>query len=67
MIQIILQTKAFKALPQFSKFMAIKRVNRVKIEEEIVIARNIGLEQWKKQTPLQANWQAIVEEIITKE
>lgn len=61
------QTQAYKALPQLSQQMAMKRVNRIQIEEEIIICRNVGIEVWKNQTPLQKRWKTIVVEIINFE
>lgn len=61
------QTKSYLRLEKFSQQMVMKRVNRLQIEEEIIIARNIGLEQWHKQTPLQERWKNIVIEIINNE
>ena len=61
------ETKAFKALPPLSQQMALKRVNRLQIEDAIIIARTIGIEQWKASTPLQPRWQQIVVEIIENE
>lgn len=61
------QTQAYKALPQLSQQMAMKRVNRIQIEEELIVCRNVGIEVWKKQTPLQERWKKIVVEIINFE
>ena len=63
----IQNTKMYNSLSELSQKLIIKRVNRTKIEEEIIIARNVGLEQWKAQTPLQERWKSIVIEIIEHE
>lgn len=63
----IQNTKAFKKLTLLSQQMALKRANRIIIEQEIIIARNIGLGKWKTQNPLQERWRAIVAEIIENE
>lgn len=60
------ETKAFKDLNAISQQMIMKRVNRLQVEEQIIIARNIGIEQWLKQNPLQERWQQIVIEIVDK-
>lgn len=61
------KTQAYKALNPISQKLVMKRVNRTQIEDEIIIARNVGIPQWKAQTPLQERWQAIVIEIVDKE
>ncbi|WP_293871667.1 hypothetical protein, partial [Flavobacterium sp.] len=61
------ETKAFAALEPMVKKMVLKRVNRVGIEDEIIIARTIGLDKWKAQTGLQERWKTIVVEIIKLE
>lgn len=60
MRQLIENTVAFKALDLIAQKMILKRANRIQVEEEIVIARNIGLDVWGKQTPLQERWKKIV-------
>ena len=61
------QTQAYKALNPISQKLVMKRVNRIQIEDEIIICRNVGVDKWKAQTPLQERWQAIVIEIVDKE
>lgn len=61
------ETKAFKALHPLVQKMVLKRANRIDIEDQIIIARTIGLEKWKVQTGLQERWKAIVIEIIKNE
>ncbi|MBS1535330.1 MAG: hypothetical protein JST78_09650 [Bacteroidetes bacterium] len=63
----IQDTKAFKELNEISQRLVLKRVNRTTIEDQIIIARNIGIETWLKSNPLQARWQSIVIEIIKTE
>jgi hypothetical protein len=63
----IQETKAFKKLQPLSQQMVLKRVNRIEIEDAIIIARTIGIEKWRTQTPLQERWKQIVIEIIQKE
>lgn len=58
------QTKAFVQLQPLSQQMILKRVNRIQIEDAIIIARTIGIEKWKEQTPLQERWKMIVIEIV---
>lgn len=64
MRELIENTAAFQELNTISQKMLLKRANRIQVEEEIIIAINVGLAQWKKQTPLQARWQEIVEQIV---
>ena len=61
------QTKTFLLLQPLSQQMVLKRVNRIQIEDAIIIARTIGLEKWKAQTPLQERWKQIVCDIIEHE
>lgn len=61
------ETTAYKASEPMVQQMIMKRVNRVEIEDQIIIARTIGLAKWKTQTGLQARWQKIVIEIIESE
>lgn len=61
------QTKAYQAMTPMVQKMIMKRCNRIQIEEEAIICRNIGVEVWKNQTPLQERWKAIVMEIINQE
>lgn len=61
------QTEAFKKLQPLSQQMVLKRVNRIEIEDAIIIARTIGIEKWRAQTPLQERWKHIVIEIIEAE
>lgn len=65
--ELIENSKAFKALEPHVKKMVIKRANRVQIEDAIIQARNIGVEQWKTQTGICNKWAAIVIEIINNE
>lgn len=67
MRQKIENTPTFKAMEPHAQRIAIKRVNRVTIEENIGQARNLGLTQWRLQTPLCNKWQKIVEEVINEE
>jgi len=64
MTEKIENSKAFKSLQQFQKDLVIKRDNRLKIEDAVIIARNIGVDNWKRGTSLSKKWHAIVEEII---
>lgn len=61
------ETKAFKELQPLSQQMVLKRINRIQIEDQIIIARTIGIEKWKNQNPLQERWRKIVIEIIQEE
>ncbi|WP_264521184.1 hypothetical protein [Flavobacterium sp. N1994] len=61
------QTEAFKSMSSLSQELVLKRINRINIEDQIIIARTIGLEKWKLQTGLQERWQKIVIEIIENE
>lgn len=67
MILQIQETKAFNNLPGLSQALILKRVNRLQIEDAIIIARTIGVENWKKQTGLQGRWQSIVVEVLQNE
>ena len=67
MRQLIENAKAFKALEPHAQKMVIKRANRVQIEDAIIQARNIGVEQWKTQKVICNQWAAIVIEIVTNE
>ena len=64
MIKQIENTKAYKGLQKFQKDLVIRRDNRLKIEDAVITARSIGIEDWKKGTELSTKWQAIVEELI---
>ena len=61
------QTKTFLAMPPLTQKLVMKRVNRIQIVDQIIIARTIGLEKWKAQTGLQERWKKIVIEIIQSE
>lgn len=63
----ITDTEAYKTLPELSQKMVMKRVNRVEIEDQIIICRTIGIEKWKTITPLGPRAKSIVEEIINNE
>jgi|GEM_PF-4513871 len=67
MIQQIEQTKTFQSLEPMSKQLAIKRVNRLQIEDAIIQARTMGVEAWSAQTGLQERWKNIVKEVIANE
>ncbi|GIZ10264.1 hypothetical protein [Flavobacterium sp. UMI-01] len=60
-------TNAFKTLEPLAQRMVSKRANRIQIEDNIIQARNLGLEQWKTQTALCNKWQTIVEQVIKSE
>lgn len=63
----ITDTEAYKALPELSQKMVMKRINRIEIEDQIIICRTVGIEKWKTITPLGPRARSIVEEIIKNE
>ncbi|KGO88399.1 hypothetical protein Q765_00335 [Flavobacterium rivuli WB 3.3-2 = DSM 21788] len=63
MLEQIKNSKAYKKLNQFQKDLAIRRNNRLQIEDAVITARAIGLAVWKENNALPNNWRAIVEEI----
>lgn len=65
--ELIENSKAFKALEPHTQGMIRKRANRIQIEDAIIQARNIGVEQWKAQKVICNQWAAIVIEIVTNE
>ena len=64
MRHLIIESKAYKELDAISQKVINKREVRAQIEDGIIQARNIGVPEWKKQTPLLAKHQKIVEEIV---
>lgn len=64
MRHLIVESKAYQALNSISKKIVDKREIRVQIEDAIVQARNMGIPEWKKQTPILPKHQNIVEEIV---
>lgn len=67
MKELIEKSKAFQSFEPHAQNMVIQRVNRLKIEDAIIQARNLGIEQWNSQTDLPHKWRSIVEEIVNKE
>lgn len=67
MIATIENTDAYKQLEGFKQTILMKRDNRLRIEEEIVTARNAGLDAWHPPAGFPTSWAAIVREIITDE
>lgn len=66
MRHLIEECKAYQDLDSISQKIINKREVRVQIEDAVIQARNMGVPEWKKQTPLLAKHQKIVEEIILK-
>ena len=58
------ETAAYKKLNKIQRDMVMKRQNRLAIEHHVEVIKNIGLEQWKKQTMANHINFPIVEEII---
>lgn len=67
MINEIQNTKAFKKLLGFQQKLLLKRENRLKFEEQIVIARNAGVDAWQPPDDFPKHWAEIVKEIVIKE
>lgn len=67
MIKKIEQCKAFKRLEAFKQNILMKRDNRLKIEEQIVIARNAGVDAWQPPNDFPKPWAEIVKEVVTNE
>jgi hypothetical protein len=65
MIQQIENTTAFKHLEGFKQTILMKRDNRLKIEEEIVNARNSGVDNWQPPKDFTPHWREIVKEVLT--
>jgi len=64
MRQLIQESIAFKALDPISQMIVNKREIRTQIEDAVIQARNMGVAEWKKQSPLLSKHQNIVEEIV---
>lgn len=67
MKHIIQETKAFKSFEITAQKIVNRHASQVQIEDAIIQARNIGINNWKAQTGLPKKWQSIVEEIVTNE
>ncbi|MGM8362111.1 hypothetical protein ACSV4D_09375 [Flavobacterium sp. ARAG 55.4] len=65
MKELIENSKAYQSFEPHAQQMVIKRVNRLKIEDAIIQARHLGLEQWNSQTDLPHKWRSIVKEIVS--
>lgn len=63
MIKQIENSKAYRKIEGFKQQLLMKRDNRLKIEEQIVIARNAGADAWQPPESFPPHWAAIVREI----
>ncbi len=61
---VIESTPTYQSLENFQKRLVLKRTNRLKLEQAVIVARNIGIEKWKEQSGLPSNYNKIVEDII---
>lgn len=58
---------AFGKLATFQQRLVIRRENRLKIEEAITIARNVGYGKWAESSTMSSQWKAIVKELVQDE
>ncbi|HLS12206.1 MAG TPA: hypothetical protein VK050_08590 [Flavobacteriaceae bacterium] len=63
----IQETKAFKAMNATRQHIALLKSNRNRINNNVGIAKTIGLERWKEvATGLPEHWKAIVRELAAQ-
>jgi hypothetical protein len=66
MINEIQNTKAFKKLLGFQQKLLLRRDNRLTIQDAVITAKAIGIENWNPPGSMPPHWQAIVKELVTK-
>lgn len=64
---LIEKTKYYKKLNFIQRENVMKRANRLKIEHGYNVAKNIGLEQWERQSAYNLHNSEIIKEMINKE
>ncbi|MBQ0907506.1 hypothetical protein KBJ98_02190 [Flavobacterium sp. F-328] len=65
MLKTIQKCNAYKALDTVAQKVVSKRQMITQIADAVQQARCMGLENWRKITPIMSKYQKIVEEIVT--
>ena len=64
MITKIQYTPTYKKMDKVAQNIVCRYKSQVQISDAVVQARNLGVEQWEKQTNLPTKWRQIVIEIL---